>query len=69
MVPNTVVLSAAVVPIKEPDSVDVKVRLKGSNRFTHAGVGPHAINAPMTFPRMNEMIVASASSPIVHGTA
>jgi small conductance mechanosensitive channel len=32
MVPNTVVLSAAVVPIKEPDSVDVKVRLTSGVR-------------------------------------
>ncbi len=27
MIPNTMVLSAAVVPLREPDSVDVKVRL------------------------------------------
>ncbi|HEY1521840.1 MAG TPA: mechanosensitive ion channel family protein [Solirubrobacteraceae bacterium] len=32
MVPNTVVLSAAVVPIKEPDSVDVRVRLTSGVR-------------------------------------
>ena len=38
MVPNTVVLSAAVVPIKEPDSVDVRVRL-GS------GVRPSQVQA------------------------
>jgi small-conductance mechanosensitive channel len=34
MVPNTVVLSAAVVPIKEPDSVDVRVRLGSGVRPT-----------------------------------
>jgi small conductance mechanosensitive channel len=32
MVPNTVVLSAAVVPIKEPDSVNVRVRLTSGVR-------------------------------------
>jgi small conductance mechanosensitive channel len=32
MVPNTIVLSAAVVPIKEPDSVDVRVRLTSGVR-------------------------------------
>jgi small conductance mechanosensitive channel len=35
MIPNTVVLSAAVVPIKEPDSVDVRVRLNAGVRPTH----------------------------------
>jgi small conductance mechanosensitive channel len=34
MIPNTVVLSAAVVPIKEPDSVDVRVRLTSGVRPT-----------------------------------
>jgi small-conductance mechanosensitive channel len=34
MIPNTVVLSAAVVPIKEPDSVDVRVRLSSGVRPT-----------------------------------
>jgi small-conductance mechanosensitive channel len=28
MIPNNVVLAAAVVPLREPDSVDVKVRLR-----------------------------------------
>src|SRR5947209_11049281 len=32
LIPNTVVLSAAVVPIKEPDSVDVRVRLSSGVR-------------------------------------
>lgn len=32
MIPNTVVLAAAVVPIKEPDSVDVRVRLSSGVR-------------------------------------
>ena len=34
MVPNNVVLSAVVVPIREPDSVDVKVRLGTGIRVT-----------------------------------
>ena len=38
MVPNNVVLSAAVVPLREPDSVDVRVRL-------HAGVRPSHVQA------------------------
>jgi small-conductance mechanosensitive channel len=32
MIPNTVVLSAAVVPIKEPEPVDVRVRLSAGIR-------------------------------------
>ncbi|HWD63634.1 MAG TPA: mechanosensitive ion channel family protein [Solirubrobacteraceae bacterium] len=35
MIPNNVVLAAAVVPLKEPDSVDVKVRLGAGVRPTH----------------------------------
>jgi small conductance mechanosensitive channel len=35
MIPNNVVLAAAVVPLKEPDSVDVKVRLTSGVRPTH----------------------------------
>ncbi|MFZ0043760.1 MAG: mechanosensitive ion channel family protein [Solirubrobacteraceae bacterium] len=38
MVPNNVVLAAAVVPLKEPDSVDVKVRLT-------SGVRPSQVQA------------------------
>src|SRR5450755_3424776 len=38
MVPNSVVLSAAIVPLREPDSVDVKVRLG-------AGVSPSHVQA------------------------
>jgi small-conductance mechanosensitive channel len=38
MVPNNVVLSAAVVPLREPDPVDVTVRL-------HAGVRPSQVQA------------------------
>jgi small-conductance mechanosensitive channel len=34
MIPNSVVLSAAVVPVREPDSVDVKVRLGAGIRPT-----------------------------------
>ena len=35
MIPNTVVLAAAVVPIREPDSVDVRVRLTSGIRPSH----------------------------------
>jgi small-conductance mechanosensitive channel len=35
MIPNNVVLAAAVVPLKEPDSVDVKVRLSSGIRPSH----------------------------------
>jgi small conductance mechanosensitive channel len=35
LVPNNVVLSAAIVPLKEPDSVDVKVRLNSGIRPSH----------------------------------
>ncbi len=38
MIPNSVVLAAAVIPLKEPDSVDVKVRLK-------AGIPPTQVQA------------------------
>ena len=38
MIPNNVVLAAAVVPLKEPDSVDVKVRLT-------SGVRPSQVQA------------------------
>ena len=35
LIPNNVVLSAAVMPLKEPDSVDVKVRLNSGIRPSH----------------------------------
>lgn len=35
MIPNNVVLGAAVVPLREPDSVDVRVRLNTGVRPTH----------------------------------
>lgn len=35
MIPNNVVLAAAVVPLREPDSVDVKVRLNSGVRPSH----------------------------------
>jgi small conductance mechanosensitive channel len=38
MIPNNVVLAAAVVPLREPDSVDVKVRLT-------SGVRPSQVQA------------------------
>jgi small conductance mechanosensitive channel len=54
MIPNNVVLSAAVVPIKEPDSVDVKVRLT-------SGVRPSQVQAildrEITTPTRNPAVV------------
>jgi len=38
MIPNTVVLAAAVVPLREPDSIDVRIRLS-------AGIRPSQIQA------------------------
>ncbi len=38
LIPNSVVLAAAVIPLKEPDSVDVRVRLK-------AGIPPTRVQA------------------------
>jgi small-conductance mechanosensitive channel len=35
MIPNNVVLSAAVVPLREPEAVDVKVRLRADVRPSH----------------------------------
>jgi small-conductance mechanosensitive channel len=35
LVPNNVVLAAAIVPLREPDSVDVKVRIPAGIRPTH----------------------------------
>jgi small-conductance mechanosensitive channel len=35
LIPNNVVLAAAVVPLREPDSVDVRVRLSSGVRPTH----------------------------------
>jgi small-conductance mechanosensitive channel len=35
MIPNNVVLSAAIVPLREPDAVDVKVRLNSGVRPSH----------------------------------
>ena len=35
MIPNAVVLGAAVVPLREPDSVDVRVRLNSGVKPTH----------------------------------
>src|SRR5436305_2024323 len=35
LIPNNVVLSAAVVPLREPDSVDVRVRLRSGIRPSH----------------------------------
>jgi small-conductance mechanosensitive channel len=51
MIPNTVVLAAAVVPLREPDSVDVKVRLS-------AGVRPSQLQA-----MLDEQISTAVRSP------
>ncbi len=47
MVPNNVVLAAAVVPIREPDSVDVKVHLGGGVRMTQVqGILDEQVKTP-----------------------
>jgi small conductance mechanosensitive channel len=52
MVPNNVVLASAVVPLREPDSVDVRVRLRAGIRPSHVqeilddGVGTPTRTAP-----------------------
>jgi small conductance mechanosensitive channel len=52
MIPNNVVLASAVVPLREPDSVDVKVRLRAGIRPSHVqqilddGVGTPTRAAP-----------------------
>jgi small-conductance mechanosensitive channel len=51
MIPNTVVLAAAVVPLREPASVDVKVRLS-------AGVKPSQVQA-----MLDEKITTPVRSP------
>ncbi len=51
MIPNNVVLSAAVVPLREPDSVDVKVRLR-------SGVRPSQVQAIL-----DEQITTATRAP------
>lgn len=52
MIPNNVVLSAAVLPLREPEAVDVRVTLSSGIRPTHvqdildAGVSVHTRKAP-----------------------
>ena len=47
MIPNSVVLAAAVIPLKEPDSVDVRVRLPAGNRPTQVqAILDHQIATP-----------------------
>ncbi len=47
MVPNNVVLAAAVVPIREPDPVDVKVHLGGGVRMTQVqGILDEQVTTP-----------------------
>ena len=54
MVPNTVVLSAAVVPIKEPDSVDVRVRLSSGVRPSQV---QQILDREITTPTRNRAVV------------
>ncbi|MGO9959409.1 MAG: mechanosensitive ion channel family protein [Solirubrobacteraceae bacterium] len=54
MVPNSVVLAAVVVPVKEPDKVDVKVRL-------NSGVRPSQVQAILD----SEIAVPTRSPPSV----
>jgi small conductance mechanosensitive channel len=54
LVPNNVVLAAAVVPLKEPDSVDVKVRLS-------SGVRPSQVQAILD----NEITIPTRSKATV----
>jgi small conductance mechanosensitive channel len=54
LVPNNVVLAAAVVPLKEPDSVDVKVRLS-------SGVRPSQVQAILD----SEVVTATRSKATV----
>ena len=56
-------------PMHKPAWVKTAPIWSGSNRRTHPGVARHAINAPIRLPTMNEIAVASASRPIVHGSA
>ena len=49
--------------------IEVNVRLSGSSRRSHLGVGAQAMSAPIRLPRTNEMTVAIASNPMVQGTA
>jgi small conductance mechanosensitive channel len=54
LIPNNVVLAAAVVPLREPDSVDVKVRLT-------SGVRPSHVQAILE----NEVSTATRTTPSV----
>ncbi len=54
MIPNNVVLAAAVVPLKEPDQVDVRVRL-------NSGVRPSQVQAILD----NEVAIPTRSRPTV----
>lgn len=51
MIPNNVVLGAAVVPLKEPDSVDVRVRLRSGVRPSQVqAMLDEAISVPTRYP-------------------
>ena len=54
MIPNTVVLTAPVMPLREPDSVDVRVRLS-------AGVRPSQVQALLD----DHVTTATRSAPVV----
>ena len=54
LVPNTVVLAAAVVPIREPDSVDVRVRLSAGVRPTQV---QEILDREVTTPTRNPATV------------
>ena len=54
MIPNNVVLAAAVVPLREPDSVDVKVRLT-------SGVRPSQVQAILD----NEIATPTSSKAVL----
>jgi small-conductance mechanosensitive channel len=55
MIPNTAVLSAAVVPVREPESVDVRVRLSAGMRPTHV---QEILDSRITTPIRDAAVVA-----------
>jgi small-conductance mechanosensitive channel len=53
-IPNNVVLSAAVVPLREPESVDVRVRLRSGIRPSHV---QQILDDQITTPTRNSAVV------------
>jgi small conductance mechanosensitive channel len=53
-IPNNVVLSAAVVPLREPDSVDVRVRLRSGIRPSHV---QQILDDQISTPTRNSAVV------------